>query len=139
MVRQEKTYTMMITFIFIGLMVSGTILIADDRQVLIDELATQLNVEAWEIAYFTYICFLMLAVIYDMVTDRNSRMSAEDWLGMIISVLISIVSFVGLQALAVGSISTAVGLMATENENWWLFYSLIIGIYVANKMLVKFK
>lgn len=134
-----KTYTMMITFIFIGLMVSGTILIANDRQVLIDEIATQLNVEAWEIAYFTYICFLMLAVIYDMVTDRNGRMNAEDWLGMVVIILVSIVSFVGLQALSVGSIATAVNLMITENNNWWLFYSLIIGVYIANKMLVKFK
>ena len=137
--KHDKTYTMMITFIFIGLMVSGTILIANARQVLIDEIATQLNVEAWEIAYFTYICFLMLAVIYDMVTDRNGRMDASDWLGMVIIVLVSIVSFIGLQALSVGSIATAVNLMVAENNNWWLFYSLIIGIYIANKMLVKFK
>lgn len=134
-----KPITMMITILLIGLMVSSMILIADSRGIIVDSIATQLDVSAWEIAYFIYICFLVLSVIYDMITDRNGRFGNEDLLGMMLVVILSIISFIGLQVIAVGSIESAVLLMQTENNGWWLFYSMIIAVFIANKMVVKFK
>jgi hypothetical protein len=134
----DKPITMMITFILIGLLVSATFLIAGDRGIVVDAIASQLGVDVWEISYFAYIMFLMLAVIYDMITDRNGSFDINDLLGMMLVVIMSVVSFIGLQTIAVGSISAAVMLMATENNGWWLFYSLIIATYIANKMMVKF-
>jgi len=134
----DKPITMMITFILIGLMVSATLLIAGDRGIIIDAIALQLDVEVWEISYFVYIMFLVMAVIYDMITDRNGSFDNSDLLGMMLVVLMSVISFIGLQTISVGNISTAVALIITENNEWWLFYSLIIAIYIANKMLVKF-
>jgi hypothetical protein len=134
----DKPITMMITFILIGLMVSATLLIAGDRGIVIDAIALQLDVEVWEISYFVYIMFLVLAVIYDMITDRNGSFDNSDLLGMMLVVIMSVISFIGLQTISVGNISTAVALIITENNEWWLFYSLIIAVYIANKMLVKF-
>lgn len=134
----DRPITMMITFILIGLMVSATLLIAGDRGIIIDAIALQLDVEVWEIAYFVYIMFLVMAVIYDMLTDRNGSFDTSDLLGMMLVVIMSVISFIGLQTISVGNISTAVALIITENNEWWLFYSLIIAVYIANKMMVKF-
>ena len=38
-----------------------------------------------------------------MITDRDARMGANDWLGMVLVVLISVISFIGLQTMEVGS------------------------------------
>jgi len=134
----DKPITMMITFILIGLMVSATLLIAGDRGIIIDAIALQLDVEIWEISYFVYIMFLVMAVIYDMITDRNGSFDISDLLGMMLVVFMSVISFIGLQTIAVGNISSTVALIIAENNEWWLFYSLIIAVYIANKMLVKF-
>ena len=134
----DKPITMMITFILIGLMVSATLLIAGNRGIIVDAIAIQLDVEVWEISYFVYIMFLVMAVICDMITDRNGSFDTGDLLGMMLVVIMSVISFIGLQTINVGSISSAVALIITENNNWWLFYSLIIAVYIANKMLVKF-
>jgi hypothetical protein len=134
----DRPITMMITFILIGLMVSATLLIAGDRGIIVDTVATQLGVDIWEISYFIYIMFLVVAVIYDMITDRNGSFDISDLLGMMLVVIMSVISFIGLQTIAVGNISIAVALMITENNGWWLFYSLIIAVFIANKMMVKF-
>ena len=134
----DKPITMMITFILIGLMVSATLLIAGNRGIIVDAIAIQLDVEIWEISYFVYIMFLVMAVICDMITDRNGSFDTGDLLGMMLVVIMSVISFIGLQTINVGSISSAVALIITENNEWWLFYSLIIAVYIANKMLVKF-
>jgi hypothetical protein len=41
--------TMFVTMIFIGLLFSSTILIANDRGIIIDTIATELGVDAWRL------------------------------------------------------------------------------------------
>jgi len=132
----EKNH-MMFTFILIGVMFSTMILLASVNGVLFDEIAISLNVEAWEIAYMTYLMFLSLGVVYSMLNEKASRWGQSDFVDMSIIVLLSVISYLALQSIAVGSIATAVILMQTENQNWWLIYAGIMAVYIANKFMVR--
>lgn len=134
----DKPITMMVSILLVGLMVSATLLIANDRAIIVDKIATQLGATGWEIAFFVYISFLVLAVIYDVITDRNGGFGTEDLLGMILIVILPVISFIALQTISVGSISASVNLMITENNEWWFFYAMIEAVFIANKMMVKF-
>lgn len=132
-----NSITMFVTMIFIGLLFSSTILIANDRGIIIDTIATELGIDAWEIAYLVYIMMLLIAVVYDMITDRSIHFDTNDILSMVMVGLISLFSFIALQTINAGSLSTAISAMQTENYSWWLFYTLIVVIYIANKFVVK--
>ena len=132
----EKKH-MMFTFILIGLMFSITIILAGVKGLLFDEIANSLSVEVWEIAYMIYLMFLLLGVVYSMVNEKPTKWNQSDFADMFIIVLLSVVSYISLQTIAIGDLSTAVLLMQTTNQDWWLLYAGIMAIYITNKFMVK--
>jgi hypothetical protein len=118
-------------------MVSITVLVAGDRGIIIDSVASELGVDVWEIGFGVYLMFMIAGVIYDMVSDTGKFNPRDDFGDIIMVTLLSIFSYVGLSVIAVGSISGAVIAMQNENVGWSTMYAVIIAVYMANKFLVK--
>jgi hypothetical protein len=126
----------MILIMLIGLMFSILIIFAGTRGILIDAIATQLDVEVWEIAHIMYFIFIIIGVSYAMLNDRG-RFTPADFQDIVLVVLISLISYTALNVINIGSISGGVTAMVTENIGWSTIYTLIITVYMASKFMKR--
>lgn len=119
-----------IVFTIIGLVASIFILIANSRGILIDSVATDMGVNAWEIAFGTYMLFLTGGVVLSMLSSykrRDTRSRAED---IVLTIMTFIFSMFFLQVSAVGILQTDVNSMLTEFYSWYYYYAFLLSVYI---------
>ena len=126
-----------IIFMFIGLVISSGVLIANDRGIIIDTLATDMDVPAWELAFSAYMIFFIGGIMVQMLSERSNGITNSDYLNVLITIMSPIFSMYALTGLANGSITTDATNMLTEFQSWYEYFAIIIAVYIGWFFVVK--
>ena len=124
-------------FMFIGLVISSGILIANNRGIIIDTLATDMGVPVWELAFSAYMIFFIGGIMVQMLSEKSKRIDNSDYFNVLFTILLPIISLYALTGLANGSISGDITSMLTEFQSWYQYFGIVIIIYIAWFFIVK--
>jgi hypothetical protein len=125
-----------IVFMLLGLVCSIVVIHGGDRGIVIDSIASDLGVDVWELAFFTYLSFMVAGLIVSMLTTKKYQVDdiTESVVGMVILLLFSM--FI-LENLAVGTLATEITAMRDEFYEWWLIYAGMLAVEVTHLMMLK--
>jgi hypothetical protein len=125
-----------IVFMLLGLVCSMVIIHGGDRGIVIDSVASDLGVPVWELAFFTYLSFMVAGLIVSLLTTKKYQVDdiTESVVGMVVLLMFSMFM---LENLAVGTMSTEITAMRDEFYEWWLVYSGILAVEVTHLMMLK--
>jgi len=126
-----------IIFMFIGLVISSGILIANDRGIIVDTLATDMGVPAWELAFSSYMIFFIGGIMVQMLSEKHKNIDNSDYLNVLITILSPIFSMYALTGLANGSIVTDATNMLVEFQAWYEYFAIVIVVYIGWFFIIK--
>jgi len=126
-----------IIFMFIGLALSSGILIANNRGIIIDTLATDMDVPAWELAFSAYMLFFIGGIMVQMLSEKRKGIDNSDYLNVFITILSPIISMYALTGLAHGSIVTDATSMLVEFQAWYEYFAIVIVVYIGWFFIIK--
>lgn len=129
-----------ITFIFVGLVLSTFILIGNDRGIIIDEIVSDIggDTTAWHLAYFFYLISLTTGIIFEMVSHKRGRWRFRNEVyETFMIVIVFLVSLWVLDVASVSVIQTETQSMYNEFQEWYFYYGGVISLYIINKFVRK--
>lgn len=119
-----------IIFIIVGLIASVGILIANQEDIVIPEIITDMNVEVWELAFGVNMLFIVGGVIAEMIATTGGVWGMEDYQNLMITILMYPFSMFFLDAINFGVLSASATSMRAEINSWFLYYALLIASHL---------
>lgn len=129
-----------VSFIFIGLMISVFILIGNDRGIIIDEIVSDIggDTTAWHLAYFFYLLSLTTGIAVEMVSPKRKRWNFNNEVtDMFMLVVVFLVSLWILNEASISVIQSEMQNIYQEFQEWYFYDAGIMGLYIINKFVRK--
>lgn len=115
-----------ILFMIIGLVASVGILVANEEAIIIPEVVADMGVDAWELAFAVNMLFIVGGIVTEMITTTGGRWDRDDYMNLVITVLMYPLSMFFLDALNFGILSASAVSMRSEINDWFLYYAMLI-------------
>jgi hypothetical protein len=122
----------MVTFTLIGLILGVFIIVADDRNIVVDDIVTETGTPAWEYAFITYLLFMTFGVIIEMLTHGSGRYSFQRMAITGLSVGITTLILNEFVTSTTGTLSTGLGNIQTEFWNWTNYLVIVMVVYIVH-------
>lgn len=129
--------TVVMKFMLVGFIVSYGLLFADARSMLIDQVVSDMNVNAWELAFGTYILFFVGGIAISIIGTPSRKFNyRDDFADIFLVTILLIFSVWFLGESSLGVIAGDVTSMYNEMQNWGWYFGFVYAIYLVSKFLV---